>query len=99
MRPTPGFASTGFCLSGNKKWVVYQPDSGSFTVNLSSTQDSLNVEWLNPQTGNVSIGAKIVGGSSSKSMTPPFSGAAMLALYAQFDPPLPVTTDSMSSAG
>jgi hypothetical protein len=60
MRPTPNLASTGFCLSGNKKWVVYQSGSGAFTVNLSSTTDSLNVRWLNINDGTILQGPMII---------------------------------------
>jgi hypothetical protein len=78
MRPAPGMASTGSCLQGNSKWIVYQPSGGAFTVNLSSTTDSLSVQWVNTGTGAFVAGPNIKGGNSAKSMTPPFGGSALL---------------------
>ena len=83
MRPQGSLSSTTYCLQGGTEWLVYQPGSGPFTVNLSSTQDSLNVEWLNPQSGTVITGARIAGGTSNTTMTPPFGGDAILYLLAE----------------
>jgi hypothetical protein len=59
---------------------VYAPNGGSFTVNLSATTRTLNVEWLNPSTGAITTGGTLAGGSASQSFTPPFSGDAVLYL-------------------
>jgi hypothetical protein len=82
MRPTPNLSSTGYCLSGNKKWIVYQPGSGNFTVNLSFTTDSLNVRWINISNGTIQTALKIIGGSSNRSFTPPSGNHDLLYLYA-----------------
>lgn len=87
MRPTPALASTGYCLSGNSKWIVYRPGSGSFTVNLSSTTDSLNVRWLNINDGSVQTGTKIVGGQTGRLFTPPSGNHDILYLFADIQPP------------
>lgn len=81
MRPTPSLSSTGSCLSSNRKWVVYQPGNGSFTVNLSSTTDSLSVGWINITNGTTQAGPKVSGGSSSRSFSPPSSNHHVLFLY------------------
>ncbi len=82
MRPSPGMASTGYCLSGNRKWVVYQPASGGFTVDLSGGQDTINVRWLNTGSGDIIQGSPMIGGSV-RSFTPPFAGDAVVYLYAK----------------
>jgi len=79
-------ASTGYCLaqtpSVGAEYLVYAPDGGSFTVNLSamSSERTLAVEWFNPSTGAVIAGRSIPSGSSSQVFTPPFSGDAVLYL-------------------
>jgi hypothetical protein len=85
MTPHAGLASTGFALAntaaGASEFLIYAPSGGSFTVNLSNTFDSLNVEWLNPSTGAKTPGGSVLGGSASTSFTAPFSGGAVLYLY------------------
>jgi hypothetical protein len=84
MTPQPGLASTGWALASpvasGAEYLVYAPSGGTFTVNLSATTHSLNVEWLNPSTGLKTPAGTISGGSSQKSFTPPFSGDAVLYL-------------------
>ena len=62
MTPQPSLASTGFALAhaaaSQAEYLVYQPNSGGFTVNLSATRQVLNVEWLNPSTGAVTPEAR-----------------------------------------
>jgi hypothetical protein len=81
MTPQGNLSSTGFCLADNvatgAEYLVYAPNGGSITLNLSATTRVLNVEWMNPATGAITSGAAISGGSS-KSFTPPFSGDAVL---------------------
>jgi len=84
MTPQGNLSSTGFCLAQNVavggEYVVYAPNGGSFTVNLSVTTRTLNVEWLNPTTGAFTSAGMVTGGSSSHSFTAPFSGDAVLYL-------------------
>jgi hypothetical protein len=80
MKPNGNLASTGYCLSSGTEYLVYEPNGGSFTVNLSATTSSLNVEWLNPGTGEKTAGMPIVGGSASELFSPPFGGDAVLYL-------------------
>jgi hypothetical protein len=82
--PQPGLSSTGFCMadavSTGSEYLVYAPSGGSFTVNLSATTKTLNVEWFNPSTGVTTSAGTVTGGSSSRAFTPPFSGDAVLYL-------------------
>jgi hypothetical protein len=84
VRAQPSLSSTNYCLaqtpSVGAEYLVYAPSGGSFTVNLSATTATLNVQWLNPATGATTSGGTVVGGSSSRSFTPPFSGDAVLYL-------------------
>jgi hypothetical protein len=84
MMPQPSLASTGSCLAQNiatgSEYLVYQPNGGAFTVNLSATTRVLNVEWFDPGSGNTISGGTITGGSAAQSFTPPFGGDAVLYL-------------------
>ena len=84
--PRASLCSTGYCLAQTPttgaEYLVYSPNGGSFTVNLSamSSARTLNVEWFNPSTGATTTAAPIAAGSSSRSFTPPFGGDAVLYL-------------------
>jgi hypothetical protein len=84
--PQPSLSSTKFCLAqtppAGAEYLVYAPEGGSFTVDLSAMPGSrsLAVEWFNPATGKAVTGNRIVSGSASQSFTPPFSGDAVLYL-------------------
>ena len=84
--PRGSLSSTSYCLaqtpSVGAEYLVYAPNGGSFTVNLSAMTSSrtLNVEWFNPSTGATTFGNPISAGSTSQSFTPPFSGDAVLYL-------------------
>ncbi len=84
MTPQGSLSSTGFCLADNvatgAEYLVYAPNGGSITVNLSATARTLSVEWLNPSSGAITTGGTIAGGSANQSFTPPFSGDAVLYL-------------------
>jgi hypothetical protein len=84
MTPRPSLSSTGWALAhaaaSQAEYLVYQSNSGGFTVNLSATTRVLNVEWLNPSTGAITTGSPVTGGSSAQAFTPPFSGDAVLYL-------------------
>jgi Putative collagen-binding domain of a collagenase len=61
------------------EFLVYAPAGGEFNVNLSRVTGSVAVEWMNPATGEKSLGATVSGGSTT-TFTPPFSGDAVLYL-------------------
>jgi Putative collagen-binding domain of a collagenase len=84
--PRNSLCSTGYCLaqtpSVGAEYLVYAPSGGPFTLDLSAMSGSrrLALEWFNPSTGAANIGNPIPSGSPSQSLTPPFSGDAVLYL-------------------
>lgn len=97
MVPRNDLASTGYCLanavSTGAEYLVYLPQGGTIQVNLSAASGELLVEWLNPATGAVQAGSPVMGGGA-RSFTPPFSGDAVLYVYA---PPTSTVTPSPTS--
>jgi hypothetical protein len=85
MTPQGNLASTGYALANTtpsaSEFLVYAPSGGSFTVNLSNTTNTLNIEWLNPSTGIKTAGGTIAGGLVGATFTTPFLGDAVLYLY------------------
>jgi hypothetical protein len=80
MTPQGSLASTGYALaSTNNEYLVYQPGSGAFSLNLSSASGTFQVEWFNPATGATSSAGTVSGGGT-RSFSPPFSGDAVLYL-------------------
>jgi uncharacterized protein DUF6298 len=78
-KPRPDLASSGFCLADPKReFLVYQPYRGGITVDLRAVSGGLGGEWLNPVTGRTTP-TKTPGGSRV-TLTPPFSGPAILYL-------------------
>jgi hypothetical protein len=82
--PRSALCSTGFCLaqtpSAGAEYLVYAPDGGSFTLDLSAMPRSrmLAVEWFNPANGTATMESPIPAGSSAESFRTPFSGDAVL---------------------
>ena len=83
--PQPNLSSTGFCLAdavaAGAEYLVYAPNGGTFSVNLSATSHSLTVEWIDPTTGALTISGTVIGGSSSQSFTPPWGSSYDAVLY------------------
>ena len=83
--PQPSLSSTGFCLAdavaAGAEYLVYAPNGGTFTVNLSATSHNLTVEWIDPTTGALTISGTVIGGSSSQSFTPPSGSSHDAVLY------------------
>jgi hypothetical protein len=79
-------SSTKFCLAQTPpvgaEYLVYAPEGGSFTVDLSAMPSSrmLAVEWFNPATGATRSQTPIAAGSRSQRFTAPFRGDAVLYL-------------------
>jgi hypothetical protein len=91
MVPRGGLSSTGYCLAStagpDAEYLIYAPNSGPITVDLSETPLQLSVEWLNPDNGVVSTGPPIFGGSSGQVFQRPFStNDAVLYLRAATNP-------------
>jgi len=81
MAPRGDLTSTSYCLanpSSEAEYVVYQPSSGSFWVNL--TAGTYTYEWFNPNVGAVvSTGSITVRGGRTY-FTSPSGGEAVLYL-------------------
>jgi hypothetical protein len=84
MLPRPELFSSGFGLANpvasGAAYLGYFPNGGSATVDLRSTQGTLNVEWFNPETGLASAAAATSGGAQ-RTLSAPFAGDAVLYLY------------------
>jgi len=78
---TPGFpSSTGYCLYSVTEYLVYAPNGGTFTLDLSLTDGSLQTEWFDPNTGAIQTGT--VNGGGVRSLTSPYgSDDAVLYVY------------------
>jgi hypothetical protein len=77
MVPRGELASTRYCLANTNgphpEYLIYAPNGGAITVDLSAAPIELLVEWFNPANGEVSPGTPTVGGSSAQAFVPPFS--------------------------
>jgi hypothetical protein len=81
MTPHNNLASTKYCLANpGKEYLVYIPEGGDVTVDLSSTSRELVVEWFNPHTGS-KIDSGTVSGGSNRLFQAPFAGDAVIYLY------------------
>ena len=58
-------------------YVIYLPDGGEVTIDLSATSGSLALEWFNPRSGNATPGQSTPGGGK-RTFKPPFDGDAVL---------------------
>jgi len=88
MTPHPQLASSGYCLANpaarGAEYLVYLPEGGSVTVDLSGASGRINVEWFNPETGQMIAGTTTTGGGN-RTFPAPFSGDAVLYLYQRTD--------------
>lgn len=77
--PQPNLASSGYALASEKEYLVYLPSGGSVRVDLTAVSGTFDVEWFNPQTGEVFTGATVPG-SAMRNFVTPFTGDAVLYL-------------------
>jgi hypothetical protein len=78
--PHPELASTRYCLANpGEEYVVYLPEGGEASVNLSTAPGRFTVEWIHAADGT-SRPADAVAGGSQRSFRAPFSGDAVLYL-------------------
>jgi hypothetical protein len=86
MTPQEKLASTAYCLANPAKegaeYLVYLPNGGTVTVDLSAAEGPLAVEWFNPATGKATPAEPTTGGAS-REFAAPFSGDAVLYLAAR----------------
>ena len=90
MIPSETISSTRYCLANpGSEYLIYQPDSGSFTVELKA--GTYNYEWFNPDTGIIVESNTITVNDGNELCTPPFSGDAVL--YLRSFSIVPITGD------
>jgi len=82
MTPQNKLASTGYCLAhaaAGGEYLVYLPEGGEVTVDLSATPGKIDVQWLNTTDGELKPAGTARGGKSVK-LSAPFRGDAVLLL-------------------
>ena len=78
--PSEEIASTRYCLAvPGEEYLVYLPDGGSITIDLSAAEGDLNVEWFDPTTGKTELAPRVAGGAK-RDLAAPFEGDAVLFL-------------------
>jgi len=78
--PHAELASTGFCLADpGKEYLVYLPQGGEVSVDLSAASGQLDTEWTRPSEGTV-IRAEPTPGGRRRTLQAPFPGDAILYL-------------------
>lgn len=80
MTPRINLASSKYCLANPpRQYLVYLPDGGQVTVDLSAAKGRLAVEWFNPGHDKWISAAPTGGGS--RQFTAPFKGHALLDIH------------------
>jgi hypothetical protein len=80
MTPQDALASSRYCLANpGKEYLIYLPDGGEVTADLSAVEGSVMVEWFNPQTAEKRAGDKVHGGAM-RPFRAPFDRDAVLYL-------------------
>ena len=78
--PRPDLASTGYCLAEpGESYLVYLPEGGETTVDLSASPERVSVEWFSPVSGETKTSVPVMGGGI-RAFTAPFAGDAALYL-------------------
>lgn len=81
MTPHNELASTGYCLAQpGAEYLIYAPEGGEVTVDLTAATGELTVEWFYPSTGEAAP-SKSVKGEAKRALAAPFAGEAALYLY------------------
>lgn len=84
MTPQNALSSTTFCLANpGAEYLVYQPGTGAFTVNLQA--GVYHYEWFNPVNHTMVSAGTFTAVAGNRSFTPPFNGEAVLYLATSHD--------------
>ena len=79
--PRGDLASSNYCLAVvGSEYLVLVPTGGSVSVDLSGASGTRTVEWFNPSNGETASGGTVTGGHSV-SLSPPFSGIAVVYIH------------------
>jgi hypothetical protein len=80
MTPSKDLASSNYCLAiPGKEYLVYLPEGGAVTVDLTAASGTIMVQWLHPVEGTVTSGEPVTGGTRHV-FASPIGGAAVLHL-------------------
>ena len=78
--PRNALASSRYCLANpGVEYLVYLPEGGDVTVDLSESRKAFSARWLNVATGAETDGASANGGGQRR-FTAPLKGDAVLHL-------------------
>ena len=79
--PHGELASSGYCLAQpGVEYLVYLPEGGDVTVDLSAGEGSFVAEWFDPTAGATARTLTVPGGGE-QALTAPFEGDAVLSLH------------------
>jgi len=82
MTPQDALASSGYCLAhAGREYLVYLPNGGEVSVDLTAAAGAMQAEWFNPRLGQPGKGAAVSGGAR-RTFKAPFDGDAVLYLKA-----------------
>jgi hypothetical protein len=71
LQPRDALASSRYCLANpGKKYLVYLPDGGEVSVDLSAAVGALHVEWVDPRSGKSRPGEATEGGAKRSIRAP-----------------------------
>lgn len=78
MTPRGDLTSTGYALADpGESYLVYQPGSRPFTLDLSAASGTMRVEWIDPATGDHRPGIEVAGGAV-RTFDPPVEGSVVV---------------------
>ena len=78
--PCDVLASSGYCLAKpGEAYLVFAPDGGPITVDVSAVAGDLAVEWIHPVEGTIELGGTVSGGEPA-TLTCPGKGDIVLYL-------------------
>jgi Family of unknown function (DUF6298)/Putative collagen-binding domain of a collagenase len=77
--PNKDLASSGYCLAATgRAYLIYLPESGKVSVDLSKASGKLSVEWFHPGSGQTKAGEPVSGGGKPTLNSPFESGASVV---------------------
>jgi hypothetical protein len=80
MVPHGELASTKYCLANpGNEYLLYLPDEGETTIDLSRAVGRFRIEWMHPTLGTTTSGEPVQG-SARQTLKAPFRGDAVLYL-------------------
>lgn len=82
MVPRGDLCSSGYCLANvGHEYLIYSPDPGPVTLDLTGAPVAFAVEWFDPAQGRTVAGDNVTGGGQVR-LVPPFAGDFVVYLCA-----------------